>query len=156
MLRVMERFFNTAGPCDSQRHYTLPWEDRSPRLRELIEQEHYFVIHAPRQVGKTTSFRLLARELTESGRYAALVASCEQGQNLTNDVDAGVSAVVRSIQFNARHTLPETLRPPDFDLPSVEAASRLSLFLESWVKACPLPVVLFLDEIDALLDTHRP
>ena len=56
----MERFFNTAGPCKPEDHYMLPWEERLPSLEGLIDQKLYFVIHAPRQVGKTTSFLHLA------------------------------------------------------------------------------------------------
>ena len=38
-------------------------------VRELIEQKAYFVLHAPRQVGKTTSLLTLARALTAEGRF---------------------------------------------------------------------------------------
>lgn len=37
----------------------------------LIRQQSYFVVHAPRQVGKTTAMEALARELTASGDYVA-------------------------------------------------------------------------------------
>lgn len=65
------RFFNTAGPNDPQRHYTLPVLARA-RVRRLIEQGLYFVLHAPRQVGKTTSLLSLGRELTAEGAYVWL------------------------------------------------------------------------------------
>jgi predicted AAA+ superfamily ATPase len=76
----MPRFFNTAGPCDPRIHYMLPPERRLPAVRGLIDQQHYFVLHAPRQSGKTTYLRSLAPALTSDGRLAALVASCEVGQ----------------------------------------------------------------------------
>jgi hypothetical protein len=121
-------------------------------MKGLIGQELYFVIHAPRQVGKTTSFIHLAQMLTEGGRYAALLASCETGQTARSDVMAGVMAIIRSIEANARQYLPEELRPPATELDGVGAESRLGFFIEQWCRACPRPVVLFLDEIDALLD----
>jgi hypothetical protein len=148
----MERFFNTAGPCKPEDHYMLPWEDRLPNMRGLIDQKLYFVVHAPRQVGKTTSFIHLAQELTEEGKYAALLASCETGQTARSDVMAGVMAIIQSIRSNAEYFLPEELRPPASDLDGVAAESRLGVFLKQWSLACPRPVVLFLDEIDALLD----
>ena len=43
--------------------------DRLPEIKQLIVQENYFVIHAPRQVGKTTAMLSLAQELTASGHY---------------------------------------------------------------------------------------
>jgi hypothetical protein len=39
----------------------LPALRRLPEVRRLIDQESYFVVHAPRQVGKTTALLLLAR-----------------------------------------------------------------------------------------------
>ena len=90
----MERFFNTAGPCNPQDHYMLPAAARVGALRELIEKKLYFVVHAPRQVGKTTSLRDLARTLTAEGRFAALHTTCEVGQKL----------VPRSRRLDGRHS----------------------------------------------------
>ena len=58
------KFFNTAGPCKPDIHYMLPASTRLPELLRLIDQKMYFVIHAPRQVGKTTMMLQLAQELT--------------------------------------------------------------------------------------------
>ncbi|MEO3876803.1 hypothetical protein ABGB18_49340 [Nonomuraea sp. B12E4] len=59
------KFFNTTGPCDPQRHYMLPPAPRLPEARVLIEMDRYFVLHAPRQTGKTTMLRTLARGVSE-------------------------------------------------------------------------------------------
>ena len=34
----------------------LPPEDRLPTVRTLIDEQSYFVVHAPRQSGKSTCF----------------------------------------------------------------------------------------------------
>ncbi len=49
------RFFNTAGPVDAVRHYTLPPLSRIDLddVLQLIEQQKYFVLHAPRVVVHT-------------------------------------------------------------------------------------------------------
>ncbi|NJL26709.1 MAG: ATP-binding protein, partial [Thermoanaerobaculia bacterium] len=60
MTGVNRRFFNTGGPCEPARHYMLPPERRLPGVERLVEQQHYFVVHAPRQTGKTTALRALA------------------------------------------------------------------------------------------------
>jgi hypothetical protein len=104
----MGRTFNTAGPCDPEIHYLLPPEGRLPELRRLIEQRAYFVVHAPRQTGKTTTLRSLARALTAEGRYLAVLASCEMGQSQTGDVEAGVAGLLRSLERQGR------LLPPAF------------------------------------------
>ena len=148
----MERYFNTAGPCRPDLHYMLPPEDRLPGVRRLIEQQLYFTLHAPRQTGKTTCIRTLAEALTREGRYAALQASCERGQTARSDVEAGVNAVLRAIEHAARVGLPAELRPPLDAVRGIEPESRLARLLSLWAEGCPRPVVLFLDEIDALLD----
>ncbi|BAZ16463.1 hypothetical protein NIES4071_83400 [Calothrix sp. NIES-4071] len=50
----MPRWFNTTGHCRADIHYMLSPTSRLPDLEGLIAQENYFVIHAPRQSGKTT------------------------------------------------------------------------------------------------------
>ncbi len=107
----MPRFFNTAGPCDPSDHVMLPSESRLPGVRELIAQKAHFVIHAPRQSGKTTCFRDLSQTLAAAGRYAAVLTSCETGRTARDDVDRGIDAVVFAIDQDARQQLPEELRP---------------------------------------------
>jgi hypothetical protein len=84
----MTRFFNTAGPCRPERHYMLPPERRLPEVRGLVAQESYFVLHAPRQVGKTTALRSLAESLTREGRHAAALVSMETGAPFSDDIGA--------------------------------------------------------------------
>ena len=150
----MPRFFNTAGPCDPARHYTLPPERRLPGVGQLIDQQLYFVIHAPRQVGKTTCFRTLAQRLTASGRYVAVHTSCETGQAARSDVEAGVAAVLTSLALDATDQLQHldaALLPPAADV-TVGAEGRLQELLGRWSQRSPLPVIVFFDEIDALFD----
>jgi DNA polymerase III delta prime subunit len=78
----MTRWFNVAGPCKPDIHYMLPATARLPDVLRLIAQQSYFVLHAPRQTGKTTAMLALAQELTASGRYAAALVSAEGGCRL--------------------------------------------------------------------------
>jgi hypothetical protein len=43
----MHKFFNTAGPGQPERHYTVNSLPRLSGIRELIDDAHYFIIHAP-------------------------------------------------------------------------------------------------------------
>ncbi len=147
----MPRNFNTAGPCDPELHYMLPPERRLPKVRDLIDQQYYFVIHAPRQVGKTTSVRALAESLREEGNYIALYASCENAQAAGGDVEAGIKAVLDALDWHAREQLPEAWRPPEPNL-AIGPETRLQDSLSRWARSAPLPIVLWLDEIDSLLD----
>jgi len=130
----------------------LPPEGRLGELLSLVEQKAFFVVHAPRQTGKTTSFRSFAHSLTAAGTYAAVHVSCKPAATAGDDVDRGLTALIRGVDEDARYQLPEELRPvasPE-SLLAIEAESRLRIALSRWSAACPLPVVLFLDEFDAL------
>jgi DNA polymerase III delta prime subunit len=143
------RFFNTAGPCNPERHYMLHAEPRLPDAPGLIGRGQYFVVHAPRQTGKTTTLRALARSLTEEGDYAALHFSCETARPAGDDYAAAQRAVLDAIIREARIYLPEALRPPD-PWPDAPAERLLSAGLTQWAMNAPRPLVLFLDEIDSL------
>jgi len=67
----MERFFNNAGPCVAEDHYIIDPLKRLdlPYIERLIAQKRYFVLHAPRQTGKTTSLLALMEYLNTQGRY---------------------------------------------------------------------------------------
>jgi hypothetical protein len=144
----MPRWFNTAGPCIAADHYMLPALRRLPEVRSLVDQRNYFVLHAPRQVGKTTALRALAEELTASGRYAALHFSCEEGEVAGDDFAAAQQAILSQLRRNAEFFLPSELHPPPF--PEAPDISLLGSALATWARACPRPLVLFFDEIDAL------
>lgn len=57
------RKFNTSGPNILAKHYTIIREDLIEQGIELVDDERYFTIWAPRQTGKSTYFRQLADEL---------------------------------------------------------------------------------------------
>ena len=78
----MPKWFNIAGPCQPDIHYMLPPTARFQGIEQIIEQRGYFVVHAPRQTGKTTAMLALAQALTVSGRYTAIMVSTEVGHPL--------------------------------------------------------------------------
>lgn len=143
------RFFNTAGPCDSRFHYMVPAAERLPEVPRIVAMGGYFVVHAPRQTGKTTSLRALARMLTAEGRYAAIHFSCEIAEATGEDYVAAQRAVISSIQRAAEDGLPAELQPPE-NFFERDPASLLTEALRAWTRACPRPLVLFFDEIDAI------
>src|SRR5262245_11663693 len=98
--------FNTGGPCDPEIHYMLDPVGRLPEVRALIDTRAYFVLHAPRQIGKTTSFMALARKLTEEGTYASVVLSMEVGSPLQGNLDRMETAILSSWRARAEDTLP--------------------------------------------------
>ncbi len=146
----MNRFFNTAGPCRPEMHYMLPPERRLPEVRRLVAQQLYFVLHAPRQVGKTTALRTLAESLTREGGHAAALVSMEAGAAFPDDIGAAESAVLDGWRRTAEAQLPPELTPPPW--PDASPGARVGGALAAWARACPRPLVVFLDEVDALRD----
>ncbi|MGH9855853.1 MAG: AAA-like domain-containing protein [Blastocatellia bacterium] len=146
----MMRHFNTTGPCVPEDHYMLPASSRLPEMRGLIDQKLYFVLHAARQTGKTTSVLALARELMAEGRYAAIVLSVQTAAVLSHDIEAAEKLLLSRWRDVAEDELPPELRPPEW--PEGETGQRINAALRAWARAIPRPLVVFLDEIDSLKD----
>ena len=145
---MMKKWFNTAGPCKADIHYMLPASDRLPELEQLIAQENYFVIHAPRQTGKTTAMMALAQELTASGRYTSVMLSLEVGAVFSDDVGAAELAILDEWKQSIRFRLPRELQPQQWL--EADAGARIGTNLSNWAEKSSRPLVVFLDEIDAL------
>jgi hypothetical protein len=142
------RFFNTAGECFPDRHYMVPPEPRLPDARRLVDEGAYFVVHAPRQTGKTTTLTALARTLTAEGRYAVVYTTCEGGRAAGDDYGAAERSILGVLRSRAESDLPAELWPPPW--PAAPDGDQLRAALEAWARACPRPLVVFFDEIDAL------
>ncbi|BAZ02747.1 hypothetical protein NIES37_67600 [Tolypothrix tenuis PCC 7101] len=146
----MPRWFNTAGPCKADIHYMLPPTVRLPSLERLIAQESYFVIHAPRQTGKTTAMLALAKQLTESGSYAAVMVSVEVGAPFSDDPGTAELAILGAWSDAIAIRLPQELQPPAWKFE--DAGQRIRASLQAWAQTSPRPLVIFIDEIDSLQD----
>ncbi|MDF5725124.1 MAG: AAA family ATPase [Rhizonema sp. PD37] len=146
----MSRWFNTAGPSQADIHYMLSPTSRLPDLERLIEQRSYFVIHAPRQTGKTTAMLALAEQLTKSGRYTAVMVSAEVGSPFSHDPGAAELAILGAWRDTIADWLPQNLQPPAWH--QAEPGQRIQANLRTWAQASPRLLVLFIDEIDSLQD----
>ncbi len=150
LLAPMPRHFNTAGPCDPEIHYMLPPLVRLPSLLDLVEQRTYFVIHAPRQTGKTTTMLAFAKQLTAAGKFSAVMVSAEVGSPFSYDAGKAELAILQSWRRATRVRLPAELHPPAW--PSADAGGRIQAALQEWAIASPRPLVILIDEIDSLRD----
>lgn len=127
----------------------LPPQRRLPEIGGLIEQEAYFVLHAARQSGKTTLLEALATRLRAEGRYTALLSSCETGQSVAPDLEGSLDAVLDTLQSEAQLQLPPEEQPPKINRRK-SPRTRFFDLLRRWAQECPKPIVLLLDEVDAL------
>ncbi|MCB0129155.1 MAG: ATP-binding protein, partial [Caldilineaceae bacterium] len=146
-------FFNTTGPCNSIDHYMLPATARLDVLdiARLLRQKAYFVLHAPRQTGKTTAMLELARELIASGEYISVLVSMEVGAGFPNDVGAAEDAILDNWRQSIRVQVPKELHPSLWKT-GASAGQRIADFLTEWSLEAERPLLIFIDEIDALQD----
>jgi len=147
----MPRFFNTTGPCNPDDHYMLPPEARLVRasLDRYIDSKLYWVLHAPRQTGKTTFLQSWMRSINASGQAVACYVSVERCQQFPDAADA-IPAICEAIREYAKAFLDASLVPPEAH---GSPASALSALLASWAAlVAPKPLVVLFDEVDVLQD----
>jgi len=84
----MKKFFNIAGPCRAELHYMIDPLQRLEGVQTLIEGQHYFALHAPRQTGKTTYIYSLMQQLNKQGRYTALTVNIQTAADARDSREA--------------------------------------------------------------------
>ena len=149
----MERFFNTAGP-QTPDAYTIDPLTRFDLddVLMLIRQQRYFVLHAPRQTGKTSCMLALRDLLDREGQYIAVYANVGGGQASRNDVQSVVKSTCDTLAEQFRGVLKSDLPLQIRDgVQQVGRDSMLATYLRRLSEALPKPIVLILDEIDALV-----
>ncbi|MDR2096372.1 MAG: PD-(D/E)XK nuclease domain-containing protein [Treponema sp.] len=145
------RFFNTTGPCNPWDHYMLPPEERlvDAQLHRYIRDQLYWVLHAPRQTGKTTFLQNWMREIN-SGRFnggeaIACYVSVERCQGVA-EPEKAMPDICKAIQEYA-----EAFGVPAPELKTCAANSMLSDVLGKWsALVAPKPLVVLFDETDVL------
>ena len=86
--------------------------------------------------------------LTVEGRYAAHHVSCEAGEPAQDDFQQAQRIVLGEIELSCRG--PPRSASPSGPMARGRGRQPSSQIVDAWCRACPRPVVLFLDEIDAL------
>ena len=149
------RIFNTTGPVRPNQHYCLPPLERF-NLNDvlfLIEQQKYFVLHAPRQVGKTSYLLALMEYLNAQGRYHCLYFNVEAAQAMREDVAAAMQAILWELSSSAETFLndpyPASIQADIFK--QAGAGNALSALLTQWTENSKKPLILLSDEIDSLI-----
>ena len=150
------RFFNTEGPVRPDDHYAIPPLDRMDvdELLALIRTKRYFVLHAPRQTGKTSALIAL-RDLLNSGEvgpFRCVNVNVEVGQVARDDTARGMRSILSSLAASARllgDDHPDGVWPGILEKSGPDDA--LKDLLLGWSVANPVPLVLLVDEIDSLV-----
>ena len=130
----------------------MPALDRLPGVRDLVSRGDYFVVHAPRQTGKTTALQALVSEINAKGDMFALYCTLESLQNRSDPMqtnyairDLVADNVEMSPFYKAVSGAPE-LRE---ERGGIGLAVRT--VLQNVCRAIDKPVVVFFDEADCLV-----
>jgi hypothetical protein len=140
-------FFNTTGPCNPEEHYMLPPEDRlvGAQLHRYIRDKLYWVLHAPRQTGKTTFLQSWMREINASNDAIACYVSVETCQGI---------AEAERIMPTIRDAIRDAAEKNGLPIPAYRDGNPLSLLneiLSDWSKlVAPKPLIVLFDEVDVL------
>jgi len=142
------RFFNTTGPCNPEDHYMLPPEDRlvGAQLHRYIRDKLYWVLHAPRQTGKTTFLRSWMRQINSSNdAVVACYTSMEACQGIPERAQA---------MKTMHYAICESARASGLPIPELPVDNpELLLYqtIQKWSSLiAPKQLVVLFDEVDVL------
>ncbi len=149
------RFFNTAGPVDSDSHYCLPSLHRiaPAHIELLIEERTYVVLYAPSQSGKTSYLLALMKHLNNTGKYRCLYFDVEVGQSAREDVKRGMRAILSEMATCARIYLNDDFLEKKWAdvLEENGEDAAFGKMLTLWAEENHVPLVLLIDKIDTLV-----
>ncbi len=127
----------------------LPPELRIPGadLQRLIDKELYWVLHAPRQTGKTSFLMSWMRSLNASNQAVACYVSVEACQGI-EDLAMAMPAICGAIRnYAGDFGVPVPTKPPTGSDPAIQ----LTETIKEWAALCaPKPLVILFDEVDTL------
>jgi len=125
----------------------LPPSDRlvGAQLHRYIRDSLYWVLHAPRQTGKTTFLQSWAQEINSGMEAVACYVSVERCQGIP-DIERAIPGICEAVvQWAGRYDLP----PPQ--LGNEQPQSQLNFVLQNLSElVAPKPLVVLFDEVDVL------
>ena len=152
---MAERFFNTSGPVVPEDHYCIPPLGRFDldEILRLVDAKRYFVLHAPRQTGKTSALLALRDLLNERAAYRCVYTNVETGQTARGNVEAAMRTVLGGLADRALITLGDDYVEANLGafLAAEGPHGALRRALTRWSLNDPRPLVLLIDEIDTLV-----
>ena len=149
------RKFNTEGPVVAADHYCIPPLERVnlAEVLELVRDKRYFVLHAPRQTGKTSAL-LALRDLLNGGAagdFRCVYVNVEAAQAVREDVERAMRVILGALASRARSLGDKFLYAAWPDILATFGGGALGEALTRWCEADPRPLVLLIDEIDTLI-----
>ncbi len=138
----MQKFFNTAGACIPSDNYTVSMKHHFKRLKELIDNKRYFILHAPRQTGKTTLMLQLMEQINQESEYITLYLNIEAAQPLRNNIEKINNLIISEFESNAKIYLDKELQPQEECFQIRSMSTGVSEFLSNWCYKTPHRAVI--------------
>ena len=150
----MVKHFNTAGPQIAALHYSIDPLARInlAEIEHLVAQQRYFVLHAPRQTGKTTCLFALRDHFNAGHRVRAVYANIESAQAARNDIASAAQAILSVLAQQVEGTLGiDALELNRQKLLDRGANAAFGSALRLLAQSSDRPVLVLLDEVDSLV-----
>jgi hypothetical protein len=154
-MSLATKHFNTSGPINRDNHYHI-----DPLLRIdlkemqfLIDNQKYFVLHAPRQTGKTSYMLALMDYLNTREKYKCLYVNIENAQAARENVKEGMKTILNALSQDASFYLGDLFFKGKWQQIYETAGEYAALgeVLSQWSQNNEKPIVLFIDEVDSLV-----
>jgi hypothetical protein len=153
MTKSSIKVFNTVGPCIPEAHYMLPVLPRIPDIDDMIADKFYFLIHAPRQSGKTTYLQFLTNKINSEGQFYAIYCSLMSVRGINNRNEA-ITTVLAQINEAMDSSEVELIKNKAFSynsLPGMDEPSlKVKKLLTRLCKDLNKDLIVFFDEADCL------
>jgi hypothetical protein len=127
----------------------LPPEDRlvGAQLHRYVSDKLYWVLHAPRQTGKTTFLQSWMREINAGGEALACYVSVESCRGIS-EAERSMPTICAAIRKHASQS-----NMPVPELPQSTPFYMLNDILSNWAAlVAPKPLILLFDEVDVMID----
>ena len=151
----MAKFFNTEGPIKKDIHYFIDPLSRIDldEVLSLVDSQKYFVLHAPRQTGKTSYLLSLMEYLNKEGKYKCLYANIEAAQAARENVKEGIKTILNVLAQAASIYLKDTFIEEKWDHIFNKKGEYFALndTIMQWCQHSKKPIILFIDEVDTLI-----
>jgi len=150
-----EKIFNTAGPVNRPNVYKIDpltrWDMQD--VLDLINNERYFLLHAPRQTGKTSCLDALATYLNAQGRYYAVCTSFEGGASAGDNYEVAIRNSIGRLLTDVKNTFKDSFdeKKAYTYFKEIDISNGISDMFTYLSRTFDKPLVLFLDEIDGLV-----
>jgi hypothetical protein len=118
----------------------------------LINGKFYFILHAPRQSGKTTYLKALTDQINRKGDFYSLYCTLDPCQGITDLIIAirGIIAQINMSLMDSSVSKLSSLAFPEDSLPSTDPTVMVISFLKRLCVNIDKDLVVFFDEADGL------